>query len=270
MAEILRFDDLAPHLLLRNGNFLYKIPFRGGSALLKVYAGSRGRLETWRKSFENVVFAGQTSYQPRTRRRVELECLALWRRHGFRVYETYDDVLVEAPGCPSGCYTLFEYRTGPKLVEVLRDASREPGERLSLYRSFLAEWARRHELAIALREPRLVHENGDGKHVLVEGDGFLWFDFEIVWRSRARVAGQVSHEIIQYLWFLSKSVRDLRERLLEETAAGYPKTDRLREACAFFLDGPRRALDRNLRARARRPDSKYAVARRLRALLDGA
>ena len=59
-------------------------------------------------------------------------------------------------------------------------------------------------------------------------------------------------------------------RSLEETVAGYPKTDRLRDACAFFLDGPRRALDRNLRARAKKPSSKYAVARRLRALLDGA
>jgi hypothetical protein len=270
MPETLRFDDLAPHLLLRNGNYLYKVPFRGGLAVLKVYAGSRSRLETWRKSLENVLFAGQTSYLPRTRRRVELECLALWRRHGFRVYESYDDVTVQAPGCPAGCYTLFEYRDGPKLVEVLRDAQRGADERLGIYRRFLVEWARRHELAIALREPRLVHENGDGKHVLVLDEGFLWFDFEIVWRARSRVADRVSHEIIQYLWFLSKSVGPLRERLLVETASGYPKTDRLRDACAFFLDGPRRALDRNLRSRARRPGSKYAVARRLRAVLDGA
>ena len=48
------------------------------------------------------------------------------------------------------------------------------------------------------------------------------------------------------------------------------KSDRLRDACAYFLDGPRRALDRNLRARAKRPTSKYAVARALRAALDGA
>lgn len=270
MAETLRFDDLAPLLLLKNGNYLYKVPFRGGFAVLKVYAGSRGRLETWRKSFENVVIAGQTSYQPATRRRIELECLTVWRKHGFRVYDTYDDVVVEAPGCPPGLYTLFEYRTGPKLFEVLRDSARGADARLAVFRRFLAEWGRRHELAVAHAEPRLVHENGDGKHVLVLDEGFLWFDFEMIWRSRAHVADQVSHEIVQYLWFLSKSVPELRERLLEETAAGYPKTDRLRDACACFLDGPRRALDRNLRSRARKPNSKYAVARRLRALLDGA
>lgn len=270
MPETLRFDDLAPYLLLRNGNFLYKVPFRGGHAVLKVYHGSRDRLETWRKSFENVVLAGQTSYLPRTRRRVERECLALWRQHGFRVYDTYEDVLVEAPGCPPEGYTLFEYRSGPKLVEVLCDARRGEDERLAIFRRFLGEWGRRHELAIDQREPRLVHENGDGKHVLVLDEGFLWFDFEMIWRSRSSVPWQVSHEIVQYLWFLSKSVPQLRDRLLEECAAGYPKTDRLRDACAAFLEGPRRALDRNLRSRARRPDSKYAVARRLRALLDGA
>ncbi len=270
MQEILRFDDLAPYLLLRNGNYLYKVPFRDGFAVVKVYTGSRSALQTWVKSFENVVFAGQTAYFPSTRLRIERECLAVWRKHGFRVYDTYDAVAVEAPQCPPGGYTVFEYRSGPKLYEVLRDASLGAEQRLAVYRRFLAEWGRRHELAIALREPRLVHENGDGKHVLIFDDELLWFDFEMIWRSAARVPDQVSHEIIQYLWFLSKSVPELQGRLLEETAALYPKTDRLRAACAFFLDGPRRALDRNLRSRARRPTSKYAVARRLRAVLDGA
>jgi hypothetical protein len=268
MPETLRFDDLAPYLLLRNGNYLYKVPFRGGFAVVKVYTGSRSRLQTLVKSFENVVFAGQTPYFPATRRRIERECLALWRRHGFRVYDTYDDIEVVAPQCPPGSYTVFEYKSGPKLFEVLRDESLPVDRRLGVYRRFLAEWGRRHELAVALREPRLVHENGDGKHVLVFDDELLWFDFEMIWRNAKRVPDQVSHEIVQYLWFLSKSVPDLAGRLLEETAAGYPKTDRLRAACAYFLDGPRRALDRNLRARAKRPTSKYAVARRLRAVLD--
>jgi hypothetical protein len=270
MSERLRFDDLAPYLLLKNGNFLYKIPFRGGFAVVKIYYGSRSPLQTWIKSFENVVIAGQTSYQPLTRLRVERECLALWRQHGFRVYDTYEDVVIDAPQCPPGGYTVFEYKTGPKLFEVLRDETVPVEARLAVYRRFLAEWGRRHELAIALREPRLVHENGDGKHVLIFEDELLWFDFEMVWRSRANVPHQVSHEIIQYLWFLSKSAPQLRERLLEETVAGYPKSDRLRDACAYFLDGPRRALDRNLRARAKRPTSKYAVARALRGALEGA
>jgi hypothetical protein len=270
MRETLRFDDLAPYLLLRNGNYLYKVPFRDGFAVIKVYYGSRTPLQTWVKSSENVAFAGQTAYFPTTRLRIERECLAVWRKHSFRVYDTFDDVVVEAPQCPPGGYTVFEYRTGPKLFEVLQDTSLGVEPRLEVYRRFLAEWSRRHELAIALREPRLVHENGDGKHVLIFEDELLWFDFEMIWRSRANVPQQVSHEIIQYLWFLSKSVPELAARLLEETAAFYPDRDRLRAACAYYLYGPRRMLDRNLRARARRPTSKYAVARRLRTVLGGA
>lgn len=272
-AETLRLDDLRPYLLLRNGNYLYKVPFRGGWAVLKVYYGSRGRLGNLVKSAENVL-AGQTSYMPRTRLRVERECLAVWREHGFRVYDTYDDVQVEAPGCPPGGYTLFEYRTGPKLNDYLKTSTIPEEERFDTYRRFVAEWARRHDLAIALREPRLVHENGDGKHVLVFDDGFHWFDFEMVWRSRERTAEHVSHEIVQYLWNISKTIPPpLRERLMDETVKAYPSSERLRDAARYFLAHPRplmraaRALDRGLRSRARKPTSKYNVARRLLARL---
>lgn len=268
-AETLRFDDLRPYLLLQNGNYLYKVPFRGGWAVLKVYYGSRGTLGNLYKSAENLL-TGQTSYMPRTRLRVERECLDVWRAHGFRVYGTYDDVRVEAPGCPHGGYTLFEYRTGPKLNEYLRTTSIPEEERFDTWRRFLAEWARRHELAIALREPRLVHENGDGKHVMIFDDGFHWFDFEMVWRSREHTPEHVSHEIIQYLWNISKSIpADMRERLFDETVKTYPSAERLRDAANSFLAHPRplprlgRTLEQRFRSRARKPGSKYEIARRL-------
>ncbi|MEM7409422.1 MAG: hypothetical protein AAF430_04205 [Myxococcota bacterium] len=268
--ECLRFEDLSPYLLLRNGNYLYKVPFRDDFAVVKVYFGSRGGFANLVKSAENVLLAGQTSYMPRTRRRIERECLDVWRRHGFRVYETYDDVRVEAPGCPDDGYTVFEYRDGPKLNAYLADAQVPESERFDTYRRFLLEWSRRHELAIAEREPRLVHENGDGKHVLVFDDGFHWFDFEMIWRSAARVEEQVWHEIVQYVWNIHKSIPEsLRGRLLDETVTSYPDLARLRAACLSFLEHPRlgwrmaRRLDRTLRARARKPTSKYNVAQQL-------
>ncbi|MGA1489182.1 MAG: hypothetical protein ACO4B3_09275 [Planctomycetota bacterium] len=105
--EVLKFDDLTPYLLLKNGNFLYRVPFRDGEAVLKVYYGSRNTIEMALKSFENVVFGGQTSYMPRTRLRIERECLDLWASHGFRVFDRYDDVEVFAPNCPPGGYMLL-------------------------------------------------------------------------------------------------------------------------------------------------------------------
>jgi uncharacterized protein YlxP (DUF503 family) len=274
MPETLRFDDLGPYLLLKNGNYLYKIPFRGGWAVLKVYYDSRGWFARLRKSFGNVVVQGQTSYLPKARRRVELECIDLWRRHGFRVFEVYGDVRVEAPSCVEEGYTLFEYVDAPKLVEFLRDSGRSLDERAAVYRRFLAEWGRRHALAVAEREPRLVHENGDIKHVMILGDRFLWFDFEMVYRSAARVEEHVAHEIIQYLWTVGRMLpAEVAKRMLDETAAHYPDPALLRRACGYWLRHPRvvrrilRWLDRTFKPRQRRPSSKYNVARHLEALL---
>lgn len=274
--EVLRFADLKPYLLLQNGNYLYKIPFRDGTAVLKVYYGSRGWFSCLTKSLENILLAGQTSYMPKTRLRVEMECLTLWRKHGFRVFDTYPEVRVEAPGCPAGGYLLFEYVAAPKLIDWLNDQTKSASERFMLYRRWLLEWSRRHDIAIREREPRLVHENGDGKHVMILPDGsFLWFDFEMAFRSPRRVAQHVSHEIIQYLWFLRKSTPpEISEQLIEETVRHYPIKERLRQAHDYFWRHPNllhrfgRACDRAFKTKARKPSSKYSVARLIREQLE--
>ncbi|MFC1707961.1 hypothetical protein ACFL59_14290 [Planctomycetota bacterium] len=275
--EVLEFSDLTPYLLLQNGNYLYKVPFRGGFAVLKVYYGSRGPVSRVVKSVENVVFAGQTSYMPMTRLRTERACMELWRKHGFRVFEIYEDVEVIAPECPPGGYLLMEYVEAPKILGYLQEPEASLDEKIELYRRFLAEWGRRHELAISLREPRLVHENGDGNHVMLAEGGFLWFDFEMVYRYRSRVRYQVAHEIVQYLWHTLKAVpQDVAEALLAETVAHYPARQHLHTAYEVFLSHPdpvhriARALDRTFRKRASKPTSKYNVARRLRAALSQA
>lgn len=275
-VETLRFDDLEPYLLLKNGNFLYRVPFRDDWAVLKVYYGSRGFWGRLRKSFANVVLSDQTSYQPRTRCRVEYETAKIWRKHGFRVFDIYDDVKVEAPSCVPGGYRLFEYVEAPKLLDILQDESRPEDERFELYRRWLPEWSRRHDLAISEREPRLVHENGDGGHVMILEDGsFLWFDFEMVFRTPGNVARHVSHEIIQYLWDTHKNIpENVRERLFHETIEHYPDRDRLYRTYDYFYRHPNpiergaRALDRRFRQRAQKPTSKYKVAQKLRDLLD--
>jgi len=267
--ETLTFDDLRPYLLLQNGNYLYRIPYRGGFAVLKVYYGSRGTLSRLLKSTENVLLSGQTSYFPQTRRRIELECLEVWSRHGFRVFRTYD-VDVIAPDCPPGGYTVFEYVDRPKLGAFMGDGAVPEDERFELWRRWLGEWGRRHEIAIAEREPRLVHENGDGKHVmLLEDGGFLWFDFEMIYRSRAHVDRHVSHEIVQYLWQITKTCSAIAERLIRETVEAYPSPERLQAAVDYFFRHPNhlhrvgRALDRTFSKRARKSTSKYRVAARI-------
>jgi hypothetical protein len=271
--EVLRFDDLEPYLLLKNGNYLYKVPFRDGWAVLKVYYGSRGPIETLAKSFGNVVFEGQTSYMPKTRRRMERDCLLLWKKHGFRVFEVYEDVEVVAPQCPKNAdgYLLLEYVEAKCLDDYMGDWGIDEDERLATWRRFLPVWSRRHDIAEQEREPKLMHENGDPGHVMLVGDEFLWFDFEMVYRSRSRVREFLGHEIVQYLWMLlRKTPPQIHERLIAETAAYYPNRERLRFAPDVFLKNPRwavrmaRSVDMR-RKKGRKATSKYALARRLRA-----
>lgn len=273
----LAFDDLEPHLLLKNGNFLYKLPHGGlpgvpgEHVVCKVYFGSRGPIGRVYKSIANVLLYGQTSYLAYTRLRIERECLALWAEHGFRTFDVYDHIKVDAPQAPDGGYLMLEFVERTKLFEYMQDESVDVEERFALYRRWLADWGRRHQLAIDLKEPRLVHENGDGKHVmLMEDGGFLWFDFEMVYRSKRKVRWFVAHELIQYIWHLCRELGGpLDERLLEETVAHYPDPQRLHDAWAYFWKSPNllmrlgRKLDR-FRKRAKKPTSKYNIARRLK------
>ncbi len=272
MTERLRFDNLDQHLLLKNGNYLYKVPFRGGWAVLKVYYGSRSGLSHAIKTLENLL-ANQTSYMPRARLRTELECLALWRQIGVRVFDTYDDVVVE--GLPEGGYALYEYVPGLRFVDYFGDAAVPLEERLAVWRRFLAIWHHRHDEAVRRREPRLIHENGDLKHVMIWKDELLFFDFEMVFRSRRRVPEFVGREISAYLKSLGKTVGpELFERFLEETVRHYPSREYLEQAYTFAFRNPNRVvrafrwLDRTIKARAGKPFSKYNVARRLRKALD--
>jgi len=186
MPEVLRFDDLDQYLLLKNGNYLYKVPFRDGWAVLKVYYGDRSFFEYVKKSIGNILVCNQTSFMPRGRRRTELECLELWREAGFRVFDTYGGVVVEP--LPPGGYALYEYVDRPRFVTYFADESVPLEDRLETWRRFLPVWHRRHALAIERREPRFIHENGDLKHVMIMEDGqFLFFDFEMCFRSQKRV-----------------------------------------------------------------------------------
>jgi len=274
--EVLEFDDLSPYLFLKNGNFLYKVPYRDGFAILKVYYGSKTWFEMAQKSFGNVVLQGQTSYWPKTRCRMERQCMQLWAKHGFATFEIYD-VDVRAPGCVPGAYLLMEYVEAPELLDFLLDHRHSLDERFGLYRKWLPEWSRRHDLAIKLREPLLVHENGDGGHVMLRNGGFLWYDFEMVYRSRASVGRAVAHEIAQYIWHIHKSLPEvLRGRFLDETIAGYPVPERLLTAYDYFYHHPNplmrlgRACDRLFRAKAQKPTSKYRVTARLKERFDAA
>ncbi|MBN1674344.1 MAG: hypothetical protein JXR37_25075 [Kiritimatiellae bacterium] len=271
--EHLRFDNLNEYLLLKNGNYLYKVPFRGGYAVIKLYYGSRSWFRRVYKTFDNVVMCGQTSFMPKARLRTEQDAMRVWREAGIRVFDIYRDVVVE--GLPEGGYALYEYVKGRNLHKLLPDESVPIEERLAVYRKFLEQWRRRHELAVANREPRLIHENGDLKHVMACADGELvWFDFEMCFRSSAHVEDLVAREILAYLKSLNFVKGERFEQFFTETMAHYGNRDFLAHVypVAFQNRNPlvrwARRLDYRFRNRSRKPHSKYNMAKKVKAYLE--
>jgi hypothetical protein len=273
MPEVLRFDNLMQYLLLKNGNYLFKVPFRDGWAVLKLYYGDRSRYQYIRKTLGNLLVSNQTSFMPKGRLRTEMACLKLWREAGFRVFDTYDGVKVE--GLPEGGYALFEYADAPRFVNYFADRTIPLEERLETWRRFLPVWHRRHALAIVRPEPKLIHENGDLKHVMIMEDGqFLFFDFEMVFRSKKRVKEFVCWEILAYLKSLGKTVGHKHwDTFMKETVDRYPDKSLLEYTYVFAFRNPNlilrgaRWLDRKLKWRAKKPFSKYNVALRLHELM---
>ena len=270
-TEILEIENLDQYLLLKNGNYLYKIPFREGYAVLKVYYGSRSRLRYISGSISNF-FEGQTSFMPRARMVNEKKCLNIWREAGFRVFDTYGDVIVK--DLPEGGYMLFEYLSALKFIDYFGEASVALEDRLHTYRRFLKEWYRRHDMAIKRQEPRLVHENGDLKHVMIVDDQFLFFDFEMTYRSRRKVKEFVTREILAYLKSLGKIVGpELFPVFLKETIDHYPDTELLKNTHRIMFAHPNpfirmaRIVDRRFYPNAKKPFSKHNVARQLKKML---
>ncbi|MHC4942716.1 MAG: hypothetical protein ACYTG7_06815 [Planctomycetota bacterium] len=273
-SEVLRFDDLSPYLLLKNGNYLYKVPFRDGWAVLKVYFGDRNLFQYVSKTLGNVLVNNQTSFMPLARWRTEKECMKLWRQAGFRVFDIYEDVRVE--GCvPEQGWTLFEYVDRPRFVHYFADEGVPLDERLAMWERFLPVWHRRHAMAIDQREPRLVHENGDLKHVMIMEDcDFLFFDFEMCYRAPRRTREFVAREILAYLKSLGKCVGAGHwETFLKVTADQYPDRELLDYTYNFAFRNPNPAiraarwLDRKIKPRAQKPFSKYNTASKLKQLM---
>jgi hypothetical protein len=252
------------------------VPFRGGWAVLKYYVGSRSRFAYLKKSVTNMLYYNQTAFTPAARITTELACMRLWRDAGFRVFDVYDDVTVE--GLQEGLYAMYEYVDRPKFIMYFADKSVPREEKFEVWRRFLPVWHRRLALAVERREPRLVHENGDMKHVMIMPDGgFLFFDFEMAYRSPERVREFVAHELLAYLKSLCKTVgRDQWKVFLEETVKHFPDRKLLRSAYEYQFEHPNplyrlgRLLDRTLRLKNKKYFSKYNVARRLRDIIDAA
>jgi hypothetical protein len=268
----IRLDEVDKQALAGEGNFLYRIPLRDGFAVAKIYEGSRGRWLHLKKTFGNVVLTGRSSHMPSARCRTEIDCIRVWESHGFRCFGMLPEVALE--GVPRHLYMVYEYVPGCHFREYFGDSSIPLEQRIDTWRRWIPEWYRRHRIAIETRDPRLIQENGDVKHVMLWEDDFVYFDFEMVYRSR-NLRQLVGREILAYMRSVGRFFGDeLYDRMLDELVAHYPDKVLLHSAweAAFRCPNPLmrlgRALERNLKPSNRKRYSKYNVARDIKRRLD--
>lgn len=270
----IRLDEVEKTHLAGEGNYLWKIPLRGGHAVLKVYYGSRSPLLYWKKTFGNVLLTGRSSHMPRARCRTEMESIDRWEKHGFTCFPRYPEVTVA--GLPRDGYMVFGWVPGRHFRDYFKDPSVPVEERMATWRRWLPEWCRRHRTAVDTGDNFLIHENGDVKHVMLWQGGFTYFDFEMVYTSKD-VRTLVGREILAYMRSCGRFFgEELYERMMDELVAHYPDKALLMAAweCAFADPNPlmrfARFLDRTLKPANRKRWSKYHVARDLKRRLDAA
>lgn len=272
---VLRLEEIADKEHLAGaGNWLWKFPFRGKHAVLKGYYGNRFPLLHWKKSVGNLLLTGRTSHMPGSRCRVENDCIDVWEAHGFRCFGRFPEVTFS--DLPQGLYTLFEYVPGEHFRTYFPDTAVPLDERMATWVAWIPEWHRRHAAAVSHNEPRLIHENGDVKHVMLWEGGFLYFDFEIVYRG-GDVRDLVGREVLAYVRSVGKFFGDaLYDQMVDLLVQHYPDKTLLLEGWVhafrnrnLFMRAARR-LDWWLRPKSKKRYSKYSVALDLKRRLDAA
>jgi hypothetical protein len=269
-SGVIRLDEVEKEALAGAGNYLYLIPWGGGRVVAKIYYGSRSTLEYVGKSLGNLV--GRKSSQfPRTRWRTEQDSIDVWESHGFRCFRRYPDI--EIAELPRQGYMVFEYLPGLHFRDYFRDETVPFEDRMTTWRRWIPEWCRRHRAAIDECDPRLIQENGDVKHVMLVDDEYLYFDFEMVFKSR-RTRPLVGREILAYMRSVGRFFGEATyDRMMDELVEHYPDKVLLLSAWETAWRHPNpvwrvaRALDR-LKRTNRKRFSKYRVALDLRHRLD--
>jgi hypothetical protein len=268
----LKLDQLEKTPLAGDGNYVWKIPFRDGFAVLKVYFGNRSPFLYWKKTFGNVWITGRSSHMPRARCAVEIESIRRWEKHGFRCFPMYPEVEVE--GLPRDGYMVYGWVPGKHFRDYFKDEKIPLEERMATWRRWVPEWCRRHRIAVETGDNYLIHENGDMKHVMLWEGGFVYFDFEMVYTSK-NVRILVGRELQAFLRSAGRFFgREIYERMLDELVAHYPDKSLLMAGWEAGYADPSpfmrfaRWLDRTLKPANRKEFSKYAVARDLKRRLD--
>lgn len=213
-----------------------------GTRVLKIY---RPRSSPWRElggEFWARLVLGKRGFSARSRCETERQVHDVWRKFGFDVVRRLD--LPLPPGL-RGPALWFEYCAYPRLTDRLNPPD--------LLAGLASSMDRRHALALAHREPRLIHEHGEVGHYFVgEGGRLLAFDFEATFLRGYPLFEAMADEISGVLRSAAQAAGDA---VFNAFRRGYANGRRLRRIVEVGLKGGglrrrlRRWADRNRRPR---------------------
>ena len=269
---VIDLEKVAKTPLAGKGNFLWKVKHGDGFIVVKIYYGTRGRFVDAKKTLTNLLLQDRSSAMPWGRFRTERDSFLAWEHYGFRCFRRLEHIRIA--GLPADGYVVMEYLPGLHFREYFQDETVAFAERMDLFRRWLQEWHRRHQICVEQGQNLLNHENFDVKHVMIVDGEFLYFDFEVVLRSR-NMPDLVGREILAFMRSVGKFFgEDTYWRMMHELLEHYPNRKYLEAAWAHAFRNPRmhmrigRKLESILKPKHRRRFSKYQVAHDLRKLLD--
>ncbi len=292
-VERVQLHGLDGELLARSDrgdgrHLVVKVELAGRPAVIKLYGRKRDWLRDVLRDLGHRWIVGKTGMTAAARCRTERETLELWRRHGFDVPALVEPAVLDAtlPADLPPLRLVCEYVVGRELSDQIADPGEPLVEKERLLALLAREWSRRHTLAIAITEPRLIQAHAMLAHVIHVaardgvGDGvghgtverLVTHDFEVAWAKRSAVARLVSLEIAQLLDSLARAVP--QEQLAPLVAAfvrGYPERARLARVGPDVRRGRLPLLGLvtrlGLLVRERGPGRKVAVLAHLEAAL---
>lgn len=251
-------DTRLPEADSARGNLLKVREVDSQLRVQKIYRSRRGRFRETLAAISHRFFEGKRGVRPAQRWETERTALTLWRREGFDVPR-----LVAAPSCADavdGPCLWLEYLEGPRLFELLHDATVPGARKAELVRELASAQQQRHRRALELNEPLLLHEHPTTKHVLLVDERLVTIDLEGGYRPGYPVLFGVAQELagfVRSVW--TGAAPCFEEPLPLAYLEGYADPSLLADACrAWTTLGPWRWFRRSDQRR-RGTRSKYSL-----------
>lgn len=220
-----------------------KVELGGAPAVLKLYGRKRDWLKDALRSLGQRLVVGKTGMAPATRCRVERETLAVWRRHGFDVPA---ELALPLPAEVPPLRLLLEWLPGELFHVSIHRADGPLADKVRRLERLARESGRRHAVALAEREPRLVQAHATLVHVMVVPalDGgaaperLVTFDFEVAWARRSSIPRLIGLELMQLLESIAAfAPLDQIAPLIRAFVAAYPERETMVRLAAAIRRG---------------------------------